>query len=101
MDNSLLMTTRKFLALRDENDVSFFPQHIKSILFKVLNLNEAARNLDVPKRRLYDITNVLEGIDLVEKVGKNSIRWKWVISSYFSTESLYFSHFRIDILWIS
>ena len=28
------------------------------------------------KRRLYDITNVLEGINMIEKVGKNSIRWK-------------------------
>jgi len=58
----------------------------------VVQLNEAAQTLGVPKRRLYDITNVLEGIDMVEKVrareirnsphilkiGKNSIRWKSV-----------------------
>uniref|UniRef100_A0A1I8AYZ8 E2F_TDP domain-containing protein n=1 Tax=Meloidogyne hapla TaxID=6305 RepID=A0A1I8AYZ8_MELHA len=43
---------------------------------KVLNLNEAAELLGVPKRRLYDITNVLEGVDLIEKVGKNSIKWR-------------------------
>ncbi|VDM58576.1 unnamed protein product [Angiostrongylus costaricensis] len=62
MDNSLLVTTRKFILLKSENNV--------------VNLNEAAVLLNVPKRRLYDITNVLEGVDLVEKVGKNSIRWK-------------------------
>lgn len=28
------------------------------------------------KRRLYDIIHVLEGIDLVQKVGKNTVRWK-------------------------
>lgn len=28
------------------------------------------------KRRIYDITNVLEGIDLIEKGLKNMIRWK-------------------------
>lgn len=28
------------------------------------------------KRRVYDITNVLEGIGLIEKYSKNSIRWK-------------------------
>ena len=28
------------------------------------------------KRRIYDITNVLEGIGLIEKESKNSIRWK-------------------------
>ncbi|KFO75476.1 Transcription factor E2F5, partial [Cuculus canorus] len=30
------------------------------------------------KRRIYDITNVLEGIDLIEKKSKNSIQWKGV-----------------------
>lgn len=28
------------------------------------------------KRRIYDITNVLEGIGLIEKQSKNTIRWK-------------------------
>uniref|UniRef100_A0A0N4VAN6 E2F_TDP domain-containing protein n=1 Tax=Enterobius vermicularis TaxID=51028 RepID=A0A0N4VAN6_ENTVE len=42
----------------------------------LLNLNEAAQRLGVQKRRLYDITNVLEGINMIEKMGKNSIRWK-------------------------
>lgn len=44
----------------------------------IVNLNEAAEKLNVQKRRLYDITNVLEGINLIEKVGKNSIRWRFV-----------------------
>lgn len=30
----------------------------------------------VQKRRIYDITNVLEGIGLIEKKLKNRIRWK-------------------------
>ncbi|KTG07248.1 hypothetical protein cypCar_00014833 [Cyprinus carpio] len=30
------------------------------------------------KRRIYDITNVLEGIGLIEKKSKNSIQWKGV-----------------------
>ncbi|PIO32512.1 hypothetical protein AB205_0081660 [Aquarana catesbeiana] len=30
------------------------------------------------KRRIYDITNVLEGIGLIEKTSKNSIQWKGV-----------------------
>ena len=28
------------------------------------------------KRRIYDITNVLEGIGLIEKKSKNNIQWK-------------------------
>ena len=30
----------------------------------------------VQKRRIYDITNVLEGINLIEKKSKNNIQWK-------------------------
>lgn len=33
------------------------------------------------KRRIYDITNVLEGIGLIEKTVKNRIQWKYVYSS--------------------
>ena len=32
--------------------------------------------LQVQKRRIYDLTNVLEGIGLIEKKLKNNIRWK-------------------------
>uniref|UniRef100_A0A8D8ZW23 Transcription factor E2F4 n=1 Tax=Cacopsylla melanoneura TaxID=428564 RepID=A0A8D8ZW23_9HEMI len=43
----------------------------------VLHLKYAAENLEVKqKRRIYDITNVLEGIGLIEKNNKNIIRWK-------------------------
>jgi hypothetical protein len=42
----------------------------------VLDLNVAATKLSVQKRRIYDITNVLEGIGLIEKKSKNNIQWK-------------------------
>lgn len=41
----------------------------------MLDLNWAVSTLDVQKRRIYDITNVLEGIGLIGKEGKNHIRW--------------------------
>jgi transcription factor E2F3 len=41
-----------------------------------VDLNDAATKLDVQKRRIYDITNVLEGIGLIEKTIKNKIKWK-------------------------
>lgn len=38
---------------------------------------QAAEILQVrQKRRIYDITNVLEGIGLIEKKTKNAIQWK-------------------------
>ena len=39
-------------------------------------MNATAAELDVQKRRIYDITNVLEGIGLLEKKSKNTIMWK-------------------------
>uniref|UniRef100_A0A6G1SN44 Transcription factor E2F4 n=1 Tax=Aceria tosichella TaxID=561515 RepID=A0A6G1SN44_9ACAR len=42
----------------------------------ILDLKTAADQLAVrQKRRIYDITNVLEGIGLIEKKSKNSIQW--------------------------
>lgn len=63
-DCSLGILTKKFVAL------------VKSAPNGVLDLNSAAEQLTVKKRRIYDITNVLEGIGLIEKKSKNNIQWK-------------------------
>ena len=39
-----------------------------------VELNRAAQLLHVKKRRIYDITNVLEGVGLLEKSSKNTVR---------------------------
>lgn len=64
-DNSLGLLTRKFVQL------------LRSSPTGVLDLNQAALELGVQKRRIYDITNVLEGIGLIEKQSKNNVRWKY------------------------
>ena len=43
---------------------------------RIVNLNMLAKNINLKKRRIYDITNVLEGIGLIQKVTKNQIRLK-------------------------
>ncbi|KAJ4848935.1 hypothetical protein Tsubulata_004600 [Turnera subulata] len=63
-DSSLGLLTKKFVNL------------IKHAEDGILDLNNAADTLEVQKRRIYDITNVLEGIGLIEKKLKNRIRWK-------------------------
>ncbi|CAM8927431.1 unnamed protein product [Rhodiola kirilowii] len=63
-DSSLGLLTKKFINL------------IKHAEYGILDLNEAAEALEVQKRRIYDITNVLEGIGLIEKKLKNRIQWK-------------------------
>ena len=62
-ENGLVELTKKFIDLLKEADQ------------QTLDLNEAVKTLDVQKRRIYDITNVLEGIGLICKVSKNNIRW--------------------------
>ncbi|XP_043809410.1 transcription factor E2FC isoform X2 [Manihot esculenta] len=63
-DSSLGLLTKKFVQLiQDAKDGT-------------LDLNRTADMLEVQKRRIYDITNVLEGIALIEKTSKNHIRWK-------------------------
>ncbi|KAG8506683.1 Transcription factor E2F2 [Galemys pyrenaicus] len=62
-DTSLGLLTKKFIYLLSESKDG------------VLDLNWAAEVLDVQKRRIYDITNVLEGIQLIRKKAKNNIQW--------------------------
>jgi transcription factor E2F3 len=62
-DNSLGVLTSRFVKL------------IKEAPEGSMDLNTASIILDVQKRRIYDITNVLEGIGLIEKLAKNNIRW--------------------------
>lgn len=66
-DTSLSLLTKKFIHL------------VESSQDGVVDLNVASEKLEVQKRRIYDITNVLEGIGILEKKSKNNIQWKYVI----------------------
>ncbi|KAH9527906.1 E2F transcription factor 3, variant 2 [Dermatophagoides farinae] len=71
-ETSLGQLTRKFISLlEDSSDGS-------------INLNDASQVLQVQKRRIYDITNVLEGVGLLHKTSKNNIQWRGGIIDYFS-----------------
>ncbi|KAG0429864.1 hypothetical protein HPB47_023237 [Ixodes persulcatus] len=61
-DTSLGLLTKKFVSL------------LKGATDGVVDLNKASELLGVQKRRIYDITNVLEGVGLIEKKSKNNIR---------------------------
>lgn len=63
-DTSLGILTKRFVDLLQESPDG------------VVDLNEASQKLSVLKRRIYDITNVLEGIGILEKKSKNNIQWK-------------------------
>ena len=40
-----------------------------------VDLNEVGDRLGVSKRRLYDITNILEGVGILKKISMNQIEW--------------------------
>jgi len=62
-DSSLGQLTKKFVHI------------LRSAPGSRIDLNFAAKELGVQKRRIYDITNVLEGIGLIQKEGKNHVAW--------------------------
>lgn len=63
-DTSLGLLTKKFMDLLKESSDG------------VVDLNACSQRLQVQKRRIYDITNVLEGIGILEKKSKNQIQWR-------------------------
>ena len=52
-----------------------FINYIKMTRKKSININDLVGQLSVKKRRIYDITNVLQGIGYLQKSGKNEIVW--------------------------
>jgi len=82
-DSSLGLLTKKFVYLLKraashphlENGTCIGLKSASPDEVGTLDLNAAARELQVQKRRIYDITNVLEGIGLIEKRTKNHIAW--------------------------
>ena len=63
-ENSLGILTKNFI------------DYIKNKGKNNININDLVKDLTVKKRRIYDITNVLQGIGYIEKIGKNEILWK-------------------------
>lgn len=75
-ENSLHSLTKRFLKLIDDT-----PD-------KIIDLNTAAYLLNVGKRRIYDITNVLEGLNLLQKSHVNNVRWIGEdIKTYYSLDA--------------
>ncbi|OQS55247.1 E2F6 [Ecytonucleospora hepatopenaei] len=62
-EHSLFNLTKKFVKLLWES-----PD-------RAINIGTAAKMLSVAKRRLYDITNVLETMNLITKWNINSVKW--------------------------
>jgi hypothetical protein len=68
-ENSLGQLTKNFI------------NYIKTTGKKSININDLVNELSVKKRRIYDITNVLQGIGFLQKSGKNEIIWTKTINN--------------------
>jgi len=89
-EKSLGVLTIKFVTLLKESQGG------------ILDLKVAADALNVrQKRRIYDITNVLEGIGLIEKRNKNCIVWKGAVEgedSEEASEKLKILEYEVELL---
>lgn len=62
-DKALWLLTQKFVEM------------LKSSPNGLLDINQASEELKISKRRIYDITNVLEGVLLLKKKSKRWVQW--------------------------
>nr|XP_057904040.1 transcription factor E2F3 isoform X2 [Doryrhamphus excisus] len=62
-DASLVLLTQKFVKMLEQAKDG------------ILDLNIVSKYLKASKRRIYDVTNVLEGIKLIKKMYKNHVQW--------------------------
>ncbi|XP_053315768.1 transcription factor E2F6 [Spea bombifrons] len=84
-DVSLFYLTRKFMDV------------IKAAPDGIVDLNDVAKLLGVRKRRVYDITNVLDGIQLIQKRSKNLVQWVGTDLNHTGTEIPQQQRLRNDI----
>lgn len=65
------------LNLRDVSGLPGEKRSTRPVVANLLLPFQASELLDVKqKRRIYDITNVLEGIGLIQKISKNTVHWR-------------------------
>lgn len=53
-----------------------------------MDLNDAAAELQVPKRRIYDITNVLESLGTIVKTNTNTVTYGGAKTSYVASQEI-------------
>lgn len=99
---SLSHANKKQKRQRQENSLDEltkeFIDYVLKSTSKDIYINDLVKKLKVKKRRIYDITNVLEGIGFIKKEVKNKIIWqKSDLIDFFPKNSKTLKNINIDI----
>ncbi|XP_058788755.1 transcription factor E2F8-like [Phymastichus coffea] len=73
--NKLLPRKEKSLSLLCNKFLNLYPLDIQDNEPREISLNATAEDLGTEKRRIYDIINVLESLEMASKAGKNQYLW--------------------------
>jgi hypothetical protein len=99
---SVIHLNKKQKRQRQENSLDEltkeFIDYVLKSTSKDIYINDLVKKLKVKKRRIYDITNVLEGIGFIKKEVKNKIIWqKSDLIDFFPKNSKTLKNINIDI----
>eukprot|EP00096_Caligus_rogercresseyi_P012818 TRINITY_DN5494_c0_g1_i1.p1 TRINITY_DN5494_c0_g1~~TRINITY_DN5494_c0_g1_i1.p1 ORF type:complete len:596 (+),score=213.79 TRINITY_DN5494_c0_g1_i1:55-1842(+) len=65
----------KSLGLLCERFIHYFPERVNPGESPEIQLDDLAKQMNTERRRIYDIVNVLEAVQMMTKVGKNLYKW--------------------------
>lgn len=100
-EKSLSTLTKKFVEMLQNEIVLDLNTVMSETSLKwiqlIILIFQATLALEVSKkRRIYDITNVLEGINLIKKAGKNMYKWKGKTDDVNSHQEVYLRVLKDD-----
>ncbi|CAB4069167.1 E2F7_8 [Lepeophtheirus salmonis] len=65
----------KSLGLLCERFIHYFPEKVVNGESPDIQLDDLAKQMNTERRRIYDIVNVLEAVQMMTKIGKNLYKW--------------------------
>jgi transcription factor E2F7/8 len=74
MNDRILSYNRKAKSLEELSKK--FIEHFEGRGSNVIQLDKITNRLGVERRRIYDVINILESLNVVSKKGKNNYEWR-------------------------
>lgn len=74
MNEKILTYNRKAKSLEELSKK--FIEHFEAKGNNIIQLDKITHELGVERRRIYDVINILESLNVVSKKGKNNYEWR-------------------------